>query len=433
MFALSGKISLNAYLDMKTLSLKKICVIMSQVPDSTSPRLAAQLEILQQMGYLLRIISLESFYKQKKSSKDSKLAKQSIAIRQSKRRIPQAVLTLLLLGIIAPIRSLRTLGAMVKMLFCFKDHKAVIKNYLQAAILVNQHVIDKEIGHIHAHCERNAVRTTYLSSLLTGLNSSYLTLPGEIFEPDFLKLKPALTHCSFIFTLSEYEQKILTEKVFNDLDLMPNIFCFLNGINLEKFEFVLSPSPEEPYQFLTTAYLSMKKGLDTVLYALRELKDEGFKFKYQIVGDGPVREGLENLTKTLGLEKEVVFTGVKPRYEIPKLLAKADLFVLAPRILPNGEQDSMPLGIKEAMATGVPVVATDCGAMRELVESEETGLLVPPEDASAFAKACKSLLTNHDLRNQIILKARLQIEGVYDIHKQAQAFNDYIINHNLPL
>ena len=405
---------------------------MSQVPDSTSPRFSAQLEILQQMGYLLRIISLEAFSEPQKSE-DSKLARQSIALKQSKRHIPQAVFTLFLLGIIAPLRSMRTLGVMLKMLFCFKDRKQVIKNYLQAAILVNQHVIDKEIGHLHAHCERNAVRTTYLSSLLTGLNSSYLTLPGEIFDPDFLQLKPALIHCSFIFTLSEYEQKILMEKFFKDLDLLPNIFCFLNGIDLEKFEFALSPPPKAPYQFITTAYLSMKKGLDTVLYALRELKDEGFNFKYLIVGDGPVRKGLENLTKSLGLEEEVIFTGIKPRYEIPKLLAKADLYLLAPRILPNGEQDSIPLGIKEAMATGVPVVATDCGAMRELIESEETGLLVAPDNASAFAAACKTLLTDHELRNQIILKARLQIEGVYDIHKQAQAFNNYIINHNLPL
>ena len=85
------------------------------------------------------------------------------------------------------------------------------------------------------------------------------------------------------------------------------------------------------------------------------------------------------------------------------------------------------------MATGVPIVATDCGAMRELIESEETGLLVSPEDVSAFSNACKRLLTDQELRNQIILKARLEIEGVYDIHKQAQVFNDYIINHSLPL
>ena len=418
---------------MKTHASKKICVVMSQMPDSTSPRFLAQLDVLQQMGYFLRIVSLKESACQENLFGYSRLKEQTISLKQSKRRIPQALLTLILLGIIAPIKSLQAFGAMLKMLFCFKDRKQVIKNYLQAAILVNQHIIDKEISHLHAHCERNAVRTTYLSSILTSLNSSYLTLPGEIFEPDFMLFKPALIHSAFIFTLSEYEQKILMEKVFSDIELLPGMFCFLNGIDLEKFEFALSPPPKAPYQFLTTAYLSMKKGLDTVLYALRELKDEGFNFKYKIVGDGPVREGLENLTKSLGLEEEVIFTGIKPRYEIPKLLAKADLYLLAPRILPNGEQDSIPLGIKEAMATGVPVVATDCGAMRELIESEETGLLVAPDNVSAFATACKTLLTDHELRNQIILKARLQIEGIYDIHKQAQAFNNYIINHNLPL
>ena len=126
---------------MKNLSLKKICVVMSQIPDSTSPRFLAQLDVLQQMGYSLRIISLEAFPDQKHLSWYSKLAEKSISLRQSKRRIPQAVFTLLLLGIITPLRSLRAFGAMLKMLFCFKDRKAVIKNYLQAAILVNHHII----------------------------------------------------------------------------------------------------------------------------------------------------------------------------------------------------------------------------------------------------------------------------------------------------
>ncbi|MBU8901481.1 MAG: glycosyltransferase family 4 protein [Victivallales bacterium] len=418
---------------MKTLSLKKICVVMSQIPDSTSPRFFGQLDVLQQMGYFLRIVSLESFPANKYLFWDSKLAEQSISLRQSKRQIPRAILTLLLLGIIAPLRSFRTFGTMLKMLFYFKDRKAVIKNYLQAGMLVNHHIIDKEIGHLHTHCERNALRTSYLASLLTGLNTSCLALPGEIFEPDFLLLKSALLNCSFIFTLSEYEKKFILEEVFEGIDLLPNIFCFLNGIDLEKFKFVLSPDSKEPYLFVTTAYLSKKKGLDTVLCALRELKNQGFVFEYRVIGDGHERENLEEMTKTLGLENEVIFTGIKARYEIPKLLEKADLFLLAPRILKNGEQDSMPLGIKEAMATGVPVVATDCGAVRELIESGETGLLVSMDDVLAFAAACKSLLTDHELRNQIILKARLQIEGVYDIHKQAQIFNDYINNHELPL
>ncbi len=419
---------------METLSSKKICVVMSQIPDLTSHRFPAQLDILQQMGYFLRIVSLKELPGSDSFSGYSRLKEQSVSLKLTKRQIPQAVFTLLLLAIIAPIKSLHTFGVMLKMLFSFKDRKQVVKNYLQSGILVNQHIIDKEISHLHAHCERNAVRTAYLSSLLSGLNSSYLALPGEIFAPDFLLLKPALTHSAFIFLLSKYEQKNILEKIFADLDILPTMFCTLNGIDLERFKFIHAfPLPREPYQFLTTAYLSNKKGLDTILCALRELKDEGLKFQYKIIGDGPARKSLEDLVKTLDIEDYVVFTGIKPRYEIPQLLAEADLFVLAPRVLKNGEQDSIPLGIKEAMATGVPALATDCGALGELIESEETGLLVPPEDVSAFAAACKRLLTDQELRSQVILKARLQIEGAYDIHKQAKAFNDYIINHDIPL
>jgi glycosyltransferase involved in cell wall biosynthesis len=407
---------------------------MSHVPDSTSPRLLAQLDILQQMGYLLRIVFLKGTPDLDCLSRYSRLKEQCISLTLNRTKIPLAVFTLLLLMIIAPIKSLRAFGAMLKMLCVFKDRKQVIKNYLQAGILVNQHVIDKEISHLHSHCEPVAARTTYLASLLTGLNSSYLTLSGEIFEPIFEKLKPALEHSSFIFTLSVYEQRVLLENMFNDVEVLPNMFCAFNGIDLERFGFVRSTClPEEPYNFFTATHLSDKKGLDLIFYALRELKDQGMKFSYQIVGDGPVRDNLEELAKDLDLQEEISFKGIKPRYEIPKFLSKADLYLLAPRILENGEQDSIPLGAEEAMAVGVPVVATECGAICELIETEETGLLAKPDDKFAFAAACKRLLTDQELRAQVILKARLKIEGGYNIHKQAEIFSDYITTHEIPL
>ncbi|MDD5697265.1 MAG: glycosyltransferase family 4 protein [Victivallaceae bacterium] len=418
---------------MKTLALKKICVVMSRIPDPASPRFPDQLDLLRQMGYFLCIVSLNGLPGPEHIAY-SRLKEQCIPLALSRSQIPQAILTLLLLAIIAPIKSLRAFGVMMKMLFRFKDRKQVIKNYLQAGILVNLYIIDKEISHLHAHCERNAVRTVYLSSLLTGLNSSYWAQAGEIFAPDFPLLQPALVQGAAVFTLSEYEQAALLEKVFINVDPLPKIFRTFNGIDLEKFEFSRFPSlPEEPYRLFTAAYLSRQKGLDTVLRALRELKDGGLHFHYRIAGDGPARAALEDLVKTLRLADCVVFTGFRPHYEIPRLLAETDLFVLAPRILETGEQDSLPLGIEEAMAAGVPVVATDCGAVRELVESEETGLLARPEDPSAFAAACRRLLTDRELRSQVILKARLQMEGGYNIHKQAEAFNDYLAIHASPL
>lgn len=407
---------------------------MSQFPDSSSPHFLTQLNVLLQMGYFLRIISLKKLPAPKDLSEYSRLEEQSFSLELTKRHVPQALLTLIMLGMIAPIKSMKAFGAMLKMLFRFKDRKQVIRNYLQAGILINQHVIDKEISHLHAHCEPNAARTTYLASLLTGLNTSYLTLPGEIFKPDFPLLKPILVHSAFVFTLSRCEEKLLVEKTFEDIDLLPEIFNFLNGIDLEKFEFRRSIRiPKEPYQLLTATCLNDKKGIDIIIHAMQKLKEKGLKFRYRIIGSGPALPKLEKLVKSLKLEKEVVFYGVLPHYEMPRLLATSDLYVLAPRVLENGERDSIPLGIREAMAAGVPAVTTDSELMRELIELEETGLLVPADDPEEFAAACQRLLTDNELRSQVILKARLQIEGSYDIHKQAQAFNDYLTSHDLPL
>jgi glycosyltransferase involved in cell wall biosynthesis len=386
------------------------------------------------MGYFMRIVSLDGIPENCNFEDYSKIKEQVLPLTMSRYRVPQAFLTMIILFIIAPLRSLKTLGAMLKMLFHGPQRKQILKNYFQAALLVNLHLIDKEISHLHAHCDPGAARTAYFATLLTGLNSSFVALPGEAFKEDFQSLSIPLKNCECIFALSEYEKNYIVEKIFTDKDLLPEMLCFFNGIDLEKFGFKgSSKPPEEPYQFITTAFLTRTKGLDTVLKALEILRKQGVNFRYTVIGDGPELNLLKEKTKTLGLEEWVSFTGVKPRYKIPKLLANADLFVSAQRILENGEQDSIPLSVKEAMAVGLPVVTTNCGALRELVEDEETGLLVPPDNPSEFAAACMRLLTDRDLRGQIIMKARLRIEGVYNIHKQAMAFNEYVINHNLPL
>ena len=419
---------------MKTLLLKKVCIIMNRVPDVTSPRFAIQLDVLRQMGYFMRIVALEGVPESCDFEDYSKIKEQVLPLTMSRYRVPQAFLTMIILFIIAPLRSLKTLGAMLKMLFHGPSRKEILKNYFQAALLVNLHIIDKEISHLHAHCEPGAARTAYFATLLTGLNSSFVALPGEAFKEDFEKISVPLKNCECIFALSEYEKKYIMEKIFADDDLLPEMLCFFNGIDLEKFEFKHSDrTPEEPYRFITTAFLSKTKGLDTILQALSILRKQGVNFRYTIIGDGPELENLQKETEKLELKEVVHFAGVKPRYKIPRLLLNADLFVSAQRILENGEQDSIPLSVKEAMAVGLPVVATDCGALHELIEDEETGLLVPPDNPSEFADACMRLLTDCDLRMQIVMKARLHIEGVYNIHKQAMAFNEYVINHNLPL
>ncbi len=106
-----------------------------------------------------------------------------------------------------------------------------------------------------------------------------------------------------------------------------------------------------------------------------------------LVGDGIRRPWVEGLAKARGLGDAVVFTGF--RTDVPELLRVMDCFVLA-----STRTEGVPQSLLQAFATGVPVVASAIGGIPEVVEDGLTGILVPPEDAAALARAIESVLSD---------------------------------------
>jgi len=127
--------------------------------------------------------------------------------------------------------------------------------------------------------------------------------------------------------------------------------------------------------------------------------------EFLLVGDGPLREELQNLAVQLGISSRVLFLG--ERYDIPAILAATDIAVLP------SFSESLPNAVLESMAAGVPVVATDVGGTRELLRSGETGLLVPPNDEDKFTEALERLLTRPSLRVEYGLRAKQVAKAGY--------------------
>ena len=117
-----------------------------------------------------------------------------------------------------------------------------------------------------------------------------------------------------------------------------------------------------------------------------------------LVGDGPEREGVERVVAALGVERHVAFLG--ERSDLGPLLAQADLFVLP------SEQESFGLAALEALASGLPVVASRVGGLPEVVRDGETGRLVPPRDPPALAAAVLELLGDGARRAAMAREAR---------------------------
>jgi len=147
------------------------------------------------------------------------------------------------------------------------------------------------------------------------------------------------------------------------------------------------------------------EGIGTLLEAIAELRGRGIAVRPLIVGDGSERTALERQAAQLGLAGTAIFTGRVPMAEVRRYHAVLDIFAV-PRTADRVCQLVTPLKPVEAMASGLCVVASDVGALREIIRPEETGALATPGDPAAFADIMEPLLYSSDIRRKLGVNAR---------------------------
>jgi glycosyltransferase involved in cell wall biosynthesis len=139
-----------------------------------------------------------------------------------------------------------------------------------------------------------------------------------------------------------------------------------------------------PVRLLNVASLHDKKGHEYLLEALARLRREGEDVVLDVVGDGPRRDELEALARRLGIQDQARFLGIKSSGDVAALMRGSDVFVL-PSLWENA-----PHVVLEALASGLPLVATDVGGVSELF-SEDEGVLVPAADPERLALAVRDV------------------------------------------
>lgn len=161
-----------------------------------------------------------------------------------------------------------------------------------------------------------------------------------------------------------------------------------------------APLAGEPPHVVSVGRFKAPKDFPTLARALRLLEERSFRAT--LVGDGPDRAAVE-------AELRGAATLAGERHDVPALLADADVFVL------SSTSEGMPLTVLEAMAAGLPVVASAVGGLPELVEDGVTGLLVPPRDPEALADVLRRLLADADLRRRLGAAGRARAEERFDL------------------
>jgi glycosyltransferase involved in cell wall biosynthesis len=186
------------------------------------------------------------------------------------------------------------------------------------------------------------------------------------------------------------------------------ILVMRNGIDPERFP--ASRREHEVFSLGFIGYLGKHKGLDVLLRALALLPDSG-EVRLLVAGDGEERQNLEALCQELRLGHLVTFRGRVQNQHIAAIYAQIDVLVV-PSVWP----ENSPVTITEAMASGIPVIASDIGGVSELVENEVTGLLAPPRDSRALADSIERLRKDAELRSEMGQNALAKIrqEGAKD-------------------
>ena len=152
----------------------------------------------------------------------------------------------------------------------------------------------------------------------------------------------------------------------------------------------------------------------------------GAPFRALVVGDGPDRERIAAAARPLGAAVQLL----GERGDVRELLADADVFVLSSR------SEGLPISILEAMAAGLPVVASRVGGVVEIVVDAETGYLVPPGDEGALAAAIERLLADSSLRRRLGAAGRARAEALFDLpefrHAHLELYARELAAHGLP-
>jgi glycosyltransferase involved in cell wall biosynthesis len=175
------------------------------------------------------------------------------------------------------------------------------------------------------------------------------------------------------------------------------------------------------WRFVQACRLIAKKGLRTSLRAFAKFREEQPKAKFVIAGEGPMREELEDLATELGVRDAVEFRGFLSQQDLAALYRDSHVFVHPSEITKDQNQEGVPNSMLEAMATGLPVLATRHGGIPEAVVHERHGFLVPERDVDALFAAMRQITADADLCYLLGQGASRQVREEFEASRAIEA------------
>jgi glycosyltransferase involved in cell wall biosynthesis len=289
------------------------------------------------------------------------------------------------------------------------------------------------VGHLHAHFAHDPGLIALLTHRLTGVPYSITAHARDLYQVPAASMRARARAATALVTCCaanvEYLRSVLPAADLGRLRLIHH------GIDLDRF----TPTPTTrrgPLKIVSVGRLVEKKGFPDLLRACHALRHRlpgtPSAFRLRIYGDGPLRAELSALRDRLGLHDAVEFVGERDGPAVLRAYQRADIFALTPCVTTDGDRDGVPNVIVEAMACGLPVVATAAGGIGEIVRNGVNGRLAAPHDIGAVAGHLHELVTDAALRRRLGDAGRRTVADGFDVNAAARELRQVFTSEPAP-
>lgn len=312
-----------------------------------------------------------------------------------------------------PIRLMRVLGwalaprAPVEWLRCLRN--------VPAAAFFARRALAAGVRHVHAHFAFAPADVACMMAGFTGLPFSFSGHARDIYCQSAALLRRKVRAARFVVVCTRYGGEELARRT--GLASPGPVHVVYHGVEAAAGNAVHGNEPV----ILSVGRLEPKKGFGTLVEACRLLRDRGVTFRCVVAGEGPERRNIDAAIGRCGLGGTVRLVGAQTQEQVAALLRAARVFALPCTVAADGDRDSLPNAILEALAAGVPVVTTPVAGIPEAIDDGRTGFLVPPDDAAALAASLEELLKNDALCRTIRSFGRTAVAERFDLVRNVAA------------
>ena len=315
-----------------------------------------------------------------------------------------------------PLSYCKTLAALLRGTWrsprYFLGALAIFPKVVHWAYLMRQ----ANISHVHAHFASHPAAAAFAIWRLTGIPYSF-TAHGSDLHRDKTMLRAKVREASWVAAISRYNRDLILEECpAEEVSKVEVIHC---GVNLPALADQQRTSRDH-FNIICIGTLHEVKGQAYLIDACQRLRRQGVEVFCHFVGDGPDAAALRRRARASGIESYIHFHGRCTRDRVLELLAQAHVLAAPSVFSRDGRREGIPVVLMEAMAVGVPVVASQISGIPELVDDGISGLLVPPRDHRLLAEAIERMYRDPALRQQLATAARQKVTAEFSLHRCAE-------------